>query len=361
MNNSGSIPSKILVLALSGIGDALMFTPAARLIKQNAAIQLDALVMFRGVKDIYERNKDFNNVLYFDFMKEGALKSLVFMTKLYKKYDAVINVYPSNRKEYNIISFLTGAKKRAAAEYLRMDKKNFGWLNNVRVTEADNQHNVITNIRLAEKLLGTKFNNEPPLQFTLTGNDIRYAEEYLAKINIWQNNIVIGFHPGSATLKNHEKRRWEPEKFAELGKKLITQNKAKVLIFGGPEEKELKDKIAGLINSPDVIIADTKNLAQSAAVMKRCSVFVSNDSSLMHVASAMQLKVIPVIGPTNPAYIHPWKTEHEIVSLNLDCAPCFIYSPRPLICFRDDVKFKCIKEITVDMVYNILLKHLNNN
>jgi heptosyltransferase-2 len=74
----------------------------------------------------------------------------------------------------------------------------------------------------------------------------------------------------------------------------------------------------------------------------------------MHVASGMNLRVVAIIGPTNPAYIHPWKTEYKIVSLNLECSPCFIYSPRPLKCFRDDIKFKCIKELTVEMVYNQL-------
>lgn len=359
MNNPDNKPSKILVLALSGIGDALMFTPAAKLIKQHADVQLDALVMFKGVKDIYERNTDFDNVIHFDFLKEGPVRSLVFMMKLYKKYDTVINVYPSNRKEYNIISFLTGAKRRTAARYLRKDRDNFGWLNNIRVTEDDRQHNVITNIKLAEKLLGAKVSEEPPLKFDLLYEDISYAKQYLERINIKENDIVIGFHPGSATLKNHEKRRWEPEKFAALSKMLIKNLNAKILIFGGPEEKELKEKIWGLIDSENAVVAESKNLAQSAAIMKRCNVFVSNDSSLMHVASAMQLKVVPIIGPTNPAYIHPWKTDYEIVSLNLECAPCFVYSPRPLICFRDDVKFKCIKELTVDMVYNVVVKKLN--
>jgi heptosyltransferase-2 len=71
----------------------------------------------------------------------------------------------------------------------------------------------------------------------------------------------------------------------------------------------------------------------------------------MHVASAMKLKVAAIIGPTNQNYIHPWKTEHRIISLNLECAPCFYYSPRPLICTRTDVKYKCIKELSVEIVY----------
>ena len=95
---------------------------------------------------------------------------------------------------------------------------------------------------------------------------------------------------------------------------------------------------------------ETENLAQTSAVMKRCNVFVSNDSALMHIAAALQLKIIGIIGPTNPNYITPWQTENKLVSLNLDCSPCFYYSPKPLTCSREDVKFKCIKELSVELV-----------
>jgi heptosyltransferase II len=162
---------------------------------------------------------------------------------------------------------------------------------------------------------------------------------------------VIGLHPGSAVLKNHSFRRWEPEKFAGLARILIDKLNAKILLFGGPEELDLKKSINNLINSPGSVIIETDNLAQSAALIKRCNLFVSNDSSLMHVASAMQRKIVAVIGPTNPHYIHPWKTEYKIVSLNLECSPCFFYSPRPLICTRTDLKFKCIRELNVEMVF----------
>jgi heptosyltransferase-2 len=100
-------------------------------------------------------------------------------------------------------------------------------------------------------------------------------------------------------------------------------------------------------------------LAESAAVMKRSNIFVTNDSSLMHIASALGLKVVAIIGPTNRFYIHPWKTEYRIVSLNLACSPCFFYSPKPLKCYRDDVLFKCIKELNVDMVYEAVKEMVN--
>ena len=323
--------------------------------KELPSAQIDALVMFKGVKDMYERNPDFNNVFHFDFLKEGALRSVKYIFSLRKKYDVTINVYPSNRKEYNAINFLLGAEKRAAVKYLRKDLQNLGDLNNIRVWENDSVHNVQTNIKLIEELLSKNFNEEPDLKFPLTMEDENFALNFFGENKIKDSDLLIGFHPGSATLKNQIKRRWEPEKFAELGKRLINEKNAKILIFGGPEEDELKINIKEQINSEYAFVIQSGNLAESAALMARCNVFVSNDSSLMHVASALKLNVVAILGPTNPHYIHPWKTEHNIVRLNLDCSPCFIYSPRPLICFRDDVEFKCIKELTVDMVYDAVI------
>jgi len=343
---------KILILALSGIGDALMFTPALSILKREMpGAKIDALVMISSAKEMYERNKNISNVIYFDFLKEGFFSSLKFISSLRKKYDLSINVYPSNRKEYNIINCLIGAEKRAGVNYLRKDKQNFGFLNNIRVQENDTVHNVQTNIKLVEKILNKSLNEEPQLEFPLLEQDNSFAKDYLNKLNISENDFVVGIHPGCAILKNHIKRRWEPEKFAGLAKLIVENEKAKVLIFGGPEEDELKEKISAQVNLPNVFVVKTSSLISSAAVMKRCNIFVTNDSSLMHIASALSLKIIAIIGPTNRFYIHPWKTDYRIVSLNLSCSPCFFYSPKPLKCYRDDVLFKCIKEINVDMVY----------
>ena len=350
---------KILIIALSGIGDALMFTPALKLLRNSLPnAEIDALVMYRGAKEIFDTNPNLNSVIHFNFLEEGSFKSLKFLLQLRKKYDASISVYPSNRKEYNLISFLINSRKRAGVIYLRKNKSNFGFLNNTRVLENDIVHNVLTNIKLCEALVGQKLKDEPLLEYPIPEEEKIITENYLSDLGISESELVIGFHPGCATLKNHDKRRWEPEKFAGLGKKLIEENSARILIFGGPEEKELKKLVSSLINSDKVNIIDVGNLTKSTAILNRCKLLVTNDSSQMHIAASRGLKVVAIIGPTNQHYIYPWKTEHQIVSLNLDCAPCFFYSPKPLICNRTDVKFKCIKELTVEMVYTTAVKYL---
>lgn len=353
---------KILVIALSGIGDALMFTPALKILKQEFPnSKIDVMVMFSGAKDIFRNNPNINKIIHFNFLQQGALKSFSFVLSLRKKYDVTINVYPSNRKEYNLISFLIGAKKRVAVEYLRMNFENLGWLNNITVKEDDSLHNVQTNIRMIERIIEKKISYEPNLELFLTQEDLNYADNFLKVNKISENDFVVGIHPGCATLKNHIKRRWEPEKFSQLSNEIIKKFSAKVLIFGGPEESELKSEVKSNIRSNDAIIIETETLSQSSAIMKRCNLFITNDSALMHIASALSLPVVAIIGPTNINYIHPWKTKYKVASLELECAPCFFYSPKPLSCKRDDIKFKCIKELNVEHVFDLVSKFIKEN
>ncbi len=343
---------RILIIALSGIGDALMFTPALfELKKAEPESQIDALVMFAGVKDIMKRMESISNIHYFDFIHSDPFSALRFVFKLRHKYDAVINVYPSNRKEYNIINFIIGAKKRIAVRYNHQDKINFGFLNNITIYENDSLHNVEENINLITKFTKEKTDKILPLQFVLNKDDRKFADDYLITKSVSNEEFIISFHPGCSTLKNHINRRWEPEKFVELGRKLIEEFNAKIFVFGGPDETRLKNKIVNGIASDDAISIDTKSLFQTAALMERCKIFVTNDSSLMHIASALQLNIVSIIGPTNLNYIHPWQTNYKVASLNLECSPCFYYSPRPLTCSRNDIKFKCIKNLQVDMVF----------
>ncbi len=346
---------KILIIALSGIGDALMFSPSISLIRKNFPdAEIDLLCMFKGVKDIYEFNPKINQIIYFNFMKEGFFKSLFFLLKMRKQYDVTFNVYPSNRKEYNVISFLIGASERYAIRYLRKDFVNLGFLNNQTIIENDFLHNVEENLLLAELFLQNHNiayeESEEELEIYFNDETMNYASDWFNKNQISENDFVVGFHAGCATLKNHIKRRWEPEKFAELGTRLIEKYNAKILLFGGPEEYELNERINSLMNNQAKVVK-TNSLLQTSAIMKRANLFVTNDSALMHIASALKLNVVAIFGPTNTNYVRPYKTSYQIAKLNLDCQPCFYYSPKPLTCSRNDVKFKCIKELTVDLVF----------
>ncbi|MCS7177316.1 MAG: glycosyltransferase family 9 protein [Candidatus Kapabacteria bacterium] len=352
----GPLTMRMLVFALSGIGDALMFTPALRLFRQHfLEAEVDVVAMFTGVRELYERNPDTNRVYFWDFLQEPLWRSLGFLRKLrQQRYDIALSVYPSNRWEYNLLTWLTGAPIRVGHTYNHQNFRQLNWLKNRTVREDDRLHNVEENVRLVQ-LLGVPIPPElPSLQLFFWEQDLRAAEEWLQREGIPEAAYCVGFHAGSAVFKNHVRRRWAPERFAALATRLIREWDAWVLLFGAGDEVQLNEYIRAYVEVPDRCrVVRSPSLMVSAAIMRRCRMFVSNDSALMHVAAALRLPTVAIFAYTNPAYVRPWKTQHILVRRDLPCSPCFYYSPRPAQChWKGEEAFKCIREITVQEVWS---------
>ena len=341
---------KILINALSGNGDALMFSPALKLIKsKDPSIQIDMLVMFNSVKEMYENHPDLNSIYFINFLKQSKLKSIREVLSLRKnKYDYTINIYPSNRSEYNIVNYLLGGKKRIAHHYNHTNKFRAEFLNNILINEVKDIHNVLQNIEIAKRLVQFDDSEIGNLEIHLSEKDITGSKEWYGKINP-ANKKIIGFHTGSALLKNHIHKRWSKNKFAELALQLIKDYNAIILLFGN--EFELNEEINGMIDGQG-IIASTDNYMDSIARLKYCNLFVSNDTAFLHSAAAFQIPTVGVFAYTNQKELFPWKTNHIIVRKNYDCSPCFYNSPKPAQCkWKGMEEFKCMKNISVQDVF----------
>ena len=357
---------KILVLALPGIGDALLATPMIELLRRaKPEAEIHAFIMFSSTRDMYEHDPFIDKVHHYDFLNASKAGALKFVNDLRKeRFDISINVYPQNRREYNLIAFLIGAKQRIAVRYRRRDPQNLSWLNTNTILEDDTLHCVEENVRLLT-LLGITYElNEatlPPLRLSLSQKHEDYQKWWCAEHRISSEMPLIGMHAGTALFKNHVRRRWEPEKFADLAIRLTKELGAKVLLFGGPDDADANAIIRERAGN-DVLPVETKSILDSAAIMRSLSLFVSNDSSLMHIAGALGLPTVAIFGPTNETYVHPWKTRYKIVHTGIECRPCFIYSPKPLTCYRTDPKehYLCIRAIEVEQVFEAVRKLLSD-
>jgi len=131
---------KILINALSGIGDALMFSPALKVVKNKFPdAKIDMLAMFKSVQQMYKYNPYLNEIYFIDFLHQSKIKSIKEIYSIRKKqYDIIINTYPANRFEYNILSFMLGGKKRIATKYLKTSFTRFNFLNTALSDEQPN-------------------------------------------------------------------------------------------------------------------------------------------------------------------------------------------------------------------------------
>jgi len=346
---------KILINALSGNGDALMFSPSLRLLKEKLPdSEIDMLVMFRSVKEMYDQNPFLNKIHFIDFLKQSKLKSLTDVRRLKNnEYDYSINVYPANRLEYNIVNAFLGAKKKVAHHYMHTDFSRAEFLNDLLIEEIKDRHNVLQNLDLIKSIVDVKDADAGQMEIFVSDEDKAKAGEWIRENNK-DNKFLVGFHPGSSLLKNHIHKRWDKKNYADLGNRLIKDHNAKIFLFGN--EFDLNNEINSLMNN-EGLIASTDNYMDSIARMEHCKLFVSNDTAFMHSAAALQIPTVGIFAYTNSKELYPWKTKHSIVRKELDCSPCFYNSPRPATCiFKGEEEFKCMKQIMVDEVYSAIKK-----
>jgi heptosyltransferase-2 len=163
---------------------------------------------------------------------------------------------------------------------------------------------------------------------------------------------LIGIHAACNTLKNQQRRCWPAQRFGQLIQRLGAESAGtRFVLFEGPADAEINQAIFGNCGAQrsQVIVARMLPMRVVGALIRQCQLFVSNDSGLMHTAAACQVPCVSLFGPTNPVWVHPWKTKHTVVSTQLSCSPCFYYSSRPLSC-PAHLDFQCMRDITLDQV-----------
>lgn len=349
---------RVLVFCLPGIGDTLFVTPSFRALKEAfPGVRITALTMFAGAKALLKDNPHVDEVIQFDFLREGKWAALKFVLGLRKRrFDVCMLAYPSNRLEYNLMALLIGAPIRLGHRYKRYDHLCANWLRNRSVLEDDSLTCVEENLRLVELLSGRR-HDDLRVVMNVSEEDDAIAAQWL-DANGLTGSLLIGLHPGGSTEKNHTHKRWPPERFAELGRILGDKTDAGILVFGGPEEEELKARVAAEIGGGAVAVS-LPNLMATCALIARCRHFVANDNALLHLASGLGVPTTAIFGPTCAQWVRIPGTRREEVALGLPCQPCFFYSPKHLSCTSGD--FRCLTRLTAEYAAEHVLKALNED
>lgn len=305
---------KILVIAMSGIGDTLIATPLLHELRANFPdAQIDVLVMWAGAKDLLEGNPHINRVRQKNMIKEGALKSLPFLWKLRgEHYDVSLNAHTQGRLAYRSTAAFIGAKRRVGHAY-----DNTGWLDrhcfvHAMVAEDYTVHSIENNNRLLPLIGAKPVLTSHEMELFLMPAEEQFAREFIAT-NHLESRRVLGVHVGSGGTKNLALKRWPLENYIELLKRLTTAHpQLAVLLFGGPEEAEAHARIRREVSNANILVPETRNLRQAAALLKHCHAFLSVDTALMHLAAAIKVPNQIVIeamtlNPTNVPYGNAFK------------------------------------------------------
>ena len=157
----------------------------------------------------------------------------------------------------------------------------------------------------------------PHLQ--LTEAEQTMAHCFLTEAGITSERLLIGMHPGG----NWEYKLWSAKNYALVANALCKAQNAAILLFAGPNERELQKQVSELMDVPPILVK-TDNLRHLAALISVCDVYIGNDTGPMHIAAAVDTPVVALFGSTNHIRSGPYGEKHSVVQsgIELGCNPC---------------------------------------
>ncbi len=158
------------------------------------------------------------------------------------------------------------------------------------------------------------------------------------------NGAVVGVSPGAAygTAK-----QWLPERFAAAAVRLAKDADGGVAVFGSRDERALCDDVATRIREAGIAahnFAGETSLRQFIDMAAACSVFLTNDSGAMHIASALGVPMVAVFGATDHVATGPTGELARVVREPVECSPCLLR--------ECPIDHRCMTGVTADRVVN---------
>jgi heptosyltransferase-2 len=325
--------TKILIISLQGLGNTVLLGSILDYyLKYHNPVQLTLVLSNNGsyqfIKSIHN-DSDINYCVW-DESKATFRNFLTLIKKLRgHKFDIIFTTFPSAKRE-NVLSFLLKAKEKRSLRASKGFFRLLQFLNPGKGYAQNDKHDLENNARLFEV---------PVWQ----------------KRKIWdipnERPIILGIHPGSGARS----KRWAIDNYRNLLKKCSETFGCEFVLFGGRNEidlvKCLQDnnyRAEAFLDRPPFELLDK---------VCKCHVFIGNDSALIHIANMSGVPVMAIWAYTDFIRVAPYGEGNMLVRKNYNCSPCYDLTTRYIV----DCKYhlRCVKDISVDEVYAIMLKWLS--
>ncbi|MDZ7698910.1 MAG: lipopolysaccharide heptosyltransferase II [Deltaproteobacteria bacterium] len=329
---------RILIRATNWIGDAVMTLPALEAVGETFPLSAITVLTKPWVAPIYESHPAVRSVMIFD--KSGgslnAVGSIIKASGRVRRGQFDLAILFQNAFEAALIAFLGGIRRRAG---YTTDARGLLLTHGISPhTAQKNQHQVEYYLDLMRGL-GWKERTRDP--YIYVPESWRFeVSGLMASSGIEDDRFLLGLAPGAAFGKA---KRWPAKRFAEIGDRAAEEWDARVLIFGSEGEQHICHEVMDDMTHRPFNLCGRTSLSQAIAWIDRCKFFLSNDSGLMHVASALNVPTVAVFGSTDPVATGPRGAKTAIVRHPVSCAPCL--KPQ---CDRD---YRCLYGVTVERVW----------
>ena len=325
---------RILIVRLDRIGDVLLSTPVIKALRDAYPESHIAFMVRPYAREIVEGNPYLDEVIIYDRSGEhkGIAGGFKFAQELRRKrFDIAIALHPTVRT--HAILRLSGIPERVGydrkAHFLLTRKfphtKQFGLKH-----EIDYALDVLRFMGLEPK--------DRALYMPLNAASERKISEVLKEGGIKDSDILVAINPGASCAS----KRWAAASFAEVAEGLIKRYAARIVIVSARADKQFADKLASSIKGPSLNLSGRTSLGELASVLRRCRLFISNDSGPVHIGCAVGTPVIAIFGRgdrgLSPRRWGPGGDRDKVLHKSAGCEICLAHNCR--------VGFKCLDSIT---------------
>ncbi len=345
-------PKRILLVKTHAIGDTIMITPAINALRNRFTQARIVLLTGKLSKEIMAGNSDLDEILSFD-------ESALFAPDLLK----IIGLAKQIRKERFDIAFIFHystfmhllAMSFGIPFRVGYDKSGSGFLLTHKVSWDDKGERWTADVHLDLTRMVKAENADKRLKIIISDDDAKFADNFLRSNNIGRDDILIGIFPGGGKNSRDTvyQKRWGIENYAVIIDMLFAKYNAKIIVFGSQNDEAIVEKLM-LLSKTKIINACGKNLKQVSSLIKKCSLFITNDSAPLHIAIAMDTPTVSIFGPSRATAIMKQSDRHIAIQSKYPCSPCYCNSV-----FSGCDNPQCMEAIGCDEVLTMAERQLN--
>ena len=342
---------RILVRGPNWLGDAVMCEPALRGLRRLFPDAQIALLVKPAVADLFAGHPALTRVLTYDSMgRHAGLSGKWVLSGQLRRQGFDLAVLLQNAFEAAFLTFLAGVPRRYG---YATDARSLLLSDPVAVPD---RRMLVHQVRYYWDLLKPLgLTGDPPTpELVVFPEEEQAMAGRFAQGGLTATDVVVGINPGSTY---GGAKRWLPERFAEVTERLCRticesrEQQVSVVIFGAKGEERLGHEIAARLPSRSLVLSGATTIRELMAAVKRCSMLFTNDTGPMHIASAFQVPVVAIFGPTDWRTTAPFGSAHAIVRQPVDCAPCLLR--------ECPIDHRCMTRVSVDQVYEAATKQLS--
>ncbi len=341
----GPRPPYLLLRAANWIGDAVMMTPALCALRRRFPRAQITVLAKPWVVPVFEESPHVDRILVYD--KDGRHKGVRGFFRLTRElrafgFDAAI-LY-QNAFEAALIAYGSGIPVRVGyptdGRGFLLTHRSTLPLPHRKTHQVDYYLGILEETEVSIKCRR--------LHLSIGTEAAQRARRTLTRFGIQNHKVRVGMNPGAAY---GPAKQWPLERFAAVGDRIAEAFGAQILVFGGPNDRPLGFELCRRMKHPAVNLAGETDLAEAMALIRECTLFVTNDSGLMHVASALEVPLIAIFGSTDPQRTGPWGFRGALLRSGIPCSPC-LESVCPL------GHLQCMREIGADKVFEAAKAYL---